>query len=214
VPRARSQVTTATGHLRRLVNFVEPRRDDVCLDIGAGGSGLAPVIRPWVRDVVSASPQALPAATFSLVTARFALARTPDPVGLVRDLLRVCGGRLVLADLVRTRAGGGDRVERLHDPARVATLTLPELLRLLDQAGGHTRRLELFTIERPVEPWLEHAPEADRIRHELFAELEGGPVTGARPRLIGDELWFAQSWAFFAVEPVSRFRPAAAPPRR
>jgi hypothetical protein len=188
------------------VDFAEPRRDDTCLDIGP--SGLASLIGPWVREVTSATAGALPSGTYTLVTARLALARTrkDDQVGLVRDLLRVCGGRLVLADLVRTRAGDGDRLERLRDPEYVAMRTFPELLDVLRKAGGWTRRLDVFTIERPVEPWLADAHDPDRIRRELGDELDGGPRTGSRPRLIGNELWFTQSWAYFAVEPVGQAR--------
>jgi hypothetical protein len=120
----------------------------------------------------------------------------------------------VLADLVRTRTGDGSHIERLRDPAHTATPTPPELIELLRRAGGEMRRLDVFTIERPVEPWLAQAREADRIRRELAAELDGGPRTGARPRLIGRELWFAQSWAYIAAEPIRRRPPAPAPRRR
>lgn len=204
MPRAISPASAAAGHLRRLVDFAEPRRDDTCLDIRP--SGLANVIGPWVREVTSATAGSLPSGRYTLVTARLALARTrgDDQVGLVRDLLRVCGGRLVLADLVRTRAGDGDRLERLRDPAYVAMRTFPELLDVLRKAGGWTRRLDVFTIERPVEPWLADARDPDRIRQQLGDELDGGPRTGSRPRLIGNELWFTQSWAYFAVEPVGQ----------
>jgi hypothetical protein len=206
VPQASSpasgQATPTAGHLRRFVDFAEPRRDDTCLDLAP--SGLAGHLRPRVREVTTATAGSLPSGRYTLVTARLALARTrkDDQVTLVRDLLRVCGGRLVLADLVRTRAGDGDRLERLRDPAYVAMRTFPELLGVLWKAGGWTRRLDVFTIERPVEPWLADARDPERIRQELDDELDGGPRTGARPRLIGDELWFTQSWAYFAVEPV------------
>jgi hypothetical protein len=196
------------------MDFAEPRPDDVCLDVAHGTSELAATIRPWVRDVTSADARALPPGPFTLVTARLALARSADPVGMLHEMLRVCRGRLVLADLVRTRAGDGGHIERLRDPSHTSMRTLPELIELLGRAGGWTRRLDVFTIERPIEPWLAQAHEPDRIRRELTAELDGGPRTGARPRLIGRELWFAQSWAFLAVEPVSRRSPAPAPPRR
>jgi hypothetical protein len=189
-------------HLRRLVDFAEPRRDDTCLDVGRGPSALATALRPRVRELTGATAGSLPAGRFTLVTACLALGRSADQTGLVHDLLRVCGGRLVLADLVRTRAGDGGRIERLRDPAQTTMRTVGELLELLRRAGGWTRRLDMFTIERPVEPWLAGARQSERIRRELTDELDGGPPTGARPRLIGGELWFAQSWAFLAVEPV------------
>jgi hypothetical protein len=211
VPRASSQEAVSGCHLRRLVDFAEPRPEDTCLDVAPGRSVLASVIGPRVRKVTSADAATLPAGPFTLVTARLALARSADPAGLLHDLLDICQGRLVLADLVRTRAGDGSRIERLRDPARTSVRTVPELTELLGKAGGEVRRLEIFTIERPVDPWLAQAPQAERIRQELTAEIDGGPRTGSRPRLIGNELWFAQSWAYIAAEPVSR--QASAPPR-
>ncbi|MDN3359895.1 class I SAM-dependent methyltransferase [Actinomadura sp. DC4] len=196
------------------MDFAEPRRDDTCLDIASGASGLAAAIRPRVRELTSAPSGALPSGAFTLVTAWLELGRSKDQVGFVRDLLKVCGGRLVLADLVRTRAGDGGHIERLRDPAHTKMRTMAELVEILRRAGGWARRLDVFTIERPVEPWLAEAHDPDRIRQELTDELDGGPLTGARPRLIGNELWFTQSWAYFAVEPVSRPRRGPAPRRR
>jgi hypothetical protein len=214
VPQASQQAADAACHLRRFVDFAELRPDDTCLDVAHDASVLASAIGPKVRDVVSVGIGPLPAGPFTLVTARLMLARSADPAGMLHEMLRVCGGRLVVADLVRTRAGDGSRIARLHDPAQTTMRTLPELTELLRRAGGEIRRLDVFTIERPIEPWLAHARQPDRIRQELAAELDGGPKTGARPRLIGRELWFAQSWAYIAAAPVSRRPPAAAPPRR
>jgi hypothetical protein len=214
VPQASQQTADAACHLHRFVDFAEPRPDDTCLDVAHGASVLASAIGPKVRDVVSAGTGPLPAGPFTLVTARLTLARSADPVGMLREMLRVCRGRLVVADLVRTRAGDGSRIAQLRDPAHTAMRTLPELTELVRRAGGEIRRLDVFTIERPIEPWLAQAREPDRIRQELAAELDGGPRTGARPRLIGRELWFAQSWAYIAAAPVSPRPSAAAPQRR
>ncbi|MFB9838194.1 hypothetical protein [Actinoallomurus acaciae] len=203
--RSQAHTTTTACHLRRLVNFVEPRRDDVCLDV-SGASGLATAIRPWVGELTSATAGSLPSGSFTLVVAPLGHTRGDDQIGLVRDLLRVCGGRVVLVDLVRTRAGDGDRIERLRDPDRTRMHTFHELLTLVERAGGRTRRMDVFTVERPIDPWLAEAHDPDRILQELTAELDGGPPTGARPRLIGSELWFTQSWGYFAVEPKSRPR--------
>jgi hypothetical protein len=186
--------------VRRLVDFAEPRPDDTCLDVGCGTSD---ILDPWVERVTSADAASVPEGPFTLITARLTTTPDADPVALVRRLLGVCAGRLVIAELIRTRAGDCGRIERLRDPARTATRTFDELVDLVREAGGRTRRLDVFTIERPIEPWLAEADDCDHIRAELTAELDGGPKTGARPRLIGRELWFTQSWAYVAAEPVN-----------
>ncbi|HEX2313950.1 MAG TPA: class I SAM-dependent methyltransferase [Thermomonospora sp.] len=157
---------------------------------------------------VRASATALPyrPATFTLVTSRFSLAGLGEPAQVLREMVRVCrpGGRVVIAEVVRPARDGRehDRLERLRDPAHHGTPTLDRLTELLTEAGAHVRRLERFNVERPLEPWLATAPDqagADRIRHALVEEIDGGPRTGARPRVISGELWFTQTWAHLAA---------------
>jgi hypothetical protein len=178
--------------VRRLVEFAEPREDDVCLEISDD-----PMLAPGPQVRTATASGALPDGPFTLVTAVLALTRAADPAALAREMLRVCRGRLVLAELDRRR--GDDRLG--------ARQSRRGLIDLLAEAGGEVRRLDVFTIERPLEPWLALTEDADRIRDELVAEIDGGPSTGARPRLIGDELWFAQSWAYIAAEPRAGARP-------
>ncbi|MCO6011235.1 class I SAM-dependent methyltransferase [Actinoallomurus purpureus] len=196
-------LSEAACHLRRLVDFAEPRLDDTCLDLDCGTSD---VLNPWVRHVTSADAASVPEGPFTLITACLTPTPDTDPVALIQRLFGVCAGRLVISDLVRTRGGDSGRLERLRDPARTATRTFRELMDLVREAGGETRRLEVFTIERPIDPWLADVDDGDRIRNELTAELDGGPKTGARPRLIGRELWFTQSWAYVAAEPARASR--------
>ena len=201
MPLTSSPATGTASHVRRLVEFAEPRPGDVCLDVAAGDTAVASALRPWVGEVTTARPGALPAGPFTLVTAVLTPALAADPGELIRRLLGVCDGRLIVADVVRTRAGDCGHIERLRDPGRTATRSARELVELAERAGGRVRRLDVFTIERPLEPWLDGSDGHDRAVRELTAELDGGPKTGARPRLIGRELWFAQSWAYVAAEP-------------
>ncbi|MQY04278.1 class I SAM-dependent methyltransferase [Actinomadura macrotermitis] len=256
-------------HLRRLLDFVEPAPDDVCLDVARGHGPMPAALVPQVRHVsavdalppplrhargrtrtvefgtgpvriagegdlaarrvptaylerrpnrgcpdgitVQADATALPYrdGTFSLVTTRFSLYNLGDPQRVLRELLRVCrpGGRLVIADLVRGNltGPGRDRVERLRDPDHPGTPSIAALTDLVTGAGATIRRFDVFTVERPIEPWLagaHSAHAADQIRGELLEEIDGGPRTGAKPRLIGGELWFTQSWAHIAAEPI------------
>ncbi|MFI0483903.1 class I SAM-dependent methyltransferase [Actinomadura sp. 9N215] len=257
-------------HLRRLLEFVEPAQDDVCLDVARGHGPMPAALSPQVRHLTAVDAMPAPAEpapgtsrrmatvefgtgpvritdgdspppaattredprprpadpdrptikadatalpyrdnTFSLVTARFSLYNLGDPDHVLRELLRVCrpGGRVVIADLVRGNLTGPDRdrIERLRDPDHPGTPSIARLTEMITSAGGSIRRLDVFTVERPVEPWLAGACDdatADRIREALVAEVDGGPRTGAKPRIIGGELWFTQSWAHVAAEPI------------
>jgi SAM-dependent methyltransferase len=232
------------------VEFAEPVREDVCLDVAYGGGPVGAAMSSRVRHVTTVDPTlpvpergrgartptvvfttgnrvppqraafgpdaptvradaaALPYrdGAFTLVTSRYSLFRLPDPGRALREMLRVCrpGGRVVIADLVRHNLAGPDRdrIERLRDPEHPPAPSMARLVDLITDAGADVRRLDLFTIERPVEPWLADAPDpraADGIRTALTAEVDGGPRTGAKPRIIGGELWFTQSWAHVAA---------------
>ncbi|MFA1548762.1 class I SAM-dependent methyltransferase [Actinomadura chokoriensis] len=270
--RSGGTIGTIAPHLRRLLEFVEPGRDDVCLDVARGRGPMPAALAPQVRHVtaVDAMPEPpepagtsgrmstiefgtgpvritgdgpdgdrLPAAAtredrrphpigpdrptikadatalpyrdnaFSLVTARFSLYNLGDPGEVLRELLRVChpDGRVIIADLVRGNLAGPerDRIERLRDPDHPGTPSIARLTEMITSAGGSIRRLDVFTVERPIEPWLAGARDdasADRIREALIDEVDGGPKTGAKPRIIGGELWFTQTWAHVAAEPI------------
>jgi SAM-dependent methyltransferase len=135
---------------------------------------------------------------FTLITARYALHRLSDPVAAVREMLRVCrpGGRLVVAGRIQT-----DSIKTPWDPMRMGAPSLTRLTGLLAEAGADVRRLDVFVVERPAEPWLAGCDDerAGEIRTALVAEIDGGPRTGARPRMIGGELWFTQCCAHIAA---------------
>jgi hypothetical protein len=77
-------------------------------------------------------------------------------------------------------------------------------MHLVTESGADVRRLDAFAVERPVEPWLgplAKSPTGRHITDMLVDEVDGGPKTGARPRIIGGELWFTQNWIHLAATP-------------
>jgi len=159
-----------------------------------------------------ADPRSLPCRddAFSLVTCGTSLHRLDDPQAALREMLRVCHpkGRLIIADLIRPNLATGDRelIERMRDPGHPPTPSIARLVELITQAGADVRRLDVFTAERPVEAWLGDTAgtsAADEIRTALMHEVDGGPRTGARPRVIGGELWLTQTWIHLAAQPLS-----------
>lgn len=224
MPTASAGAGTGTlgAFLGRLVDFAEPEPTDHCLDICYGPGPLAAALTPRVSKVTTvgigpdpsgdlwANAKALPYRDdmFSLVTARFSLHRLPDPRVALREMLRVChpGGRIVIADLARTNCSSDhrDALERVRDPSYRATPPIGDFTAMIEAAGATVQRLDLLTVERPAEPWLTAARDpriAARLRDVLLAEIDGGPKTGARPRIIGGELWFTQTWAHIAASP-------------
>jgi SAM-dependent methyltransferase len=212
-------VAAALGPRVRHVTAVDASRMERPASTGPDGRTPTVLFRaqPHTGDpdtpTVRATSTALPYrdGTFSLVTSRFALRNLGDTARTMHEMLRVCrpGGRVVIAEVVRPNraAAERDRLERMRDPGHPGIPSVGRLTELIAAAGGQVRRLDLFAIERPVEPWLAESPHpggADRIRGALLREVDGGPRTGAGPRVIGGELWFTQNWAHIAAEPARR----------
>jgi ubiquinone/menaquinone biosynthesis C-methylase UbiE len=144
--------------------------------------------------------------SFTLVITRFSLHHVEEPLRVLREMVRVSrpGAGLVIADVVRPDAPGDpDRIERLRDPSHAALLSAGEIAELVAEAGAEVRRSEVVEIVRPVAAWLAQSCTPDdvaaRIRAELTAELDGGPVTGMRPVRAGGELCFTHTHAHIAA---------------
>jgi len=151
--------------------------------------------------------QALPVATdaFDRVVCRFAIHHFPDPATAVYEMTRACaiGGQVVLIDLVSPNDGplaqSYNHLERLRDPSHVRAQTLPELEALLLQSGLRLRPSASRVIQVKVDRWLGLANTDDTtargICEVLVAELTESKVTGMRPFMGPDGLYFHQTWA-------------------
>ncbi|GLY05314.1 MULTISPECIES: methyltransferase domain-containing protein [Actinoplanes] len=148
--------------------------------------------------------------SFSLVVTRFSMHQVTEPETVLAEMVRVCrpGGRLVVADLVRTPGlrGDPDRMERLRDPSHGAMRTVAEIEQAMVVAGAALVASEVFEVERPLRVWLDQsrtpADVGAGIEAELRAELDGGEPTGMRPLLVDGELWFTQTWSHITARAV------------
>ncbi len=156
--------------LQLLVDQADPRPDDHMLDVACGPGLVVCAFAPAVARAVGldATPAMLeraaslqrqraltnvewhpgdaaaipfPAASFDIVTCRFAFHHFPDPLAVLKEMMRVCksGGRILVADGYASddpeKAAAFNRMERLRDPSTERFLSVPELRDLFRIAG-------------------------------------------------------------------------------
>jgi SAM-dependent methyltransferase len=99
----------------------------------------------------------LGAASFSLVTSRFAFHHFQRPAAVLAEMFRVCapGGRVLVADMIASEdaaaAAAFNAVEALRDPSHVRALRLSELRALFAAAGLPPPRETASEIRDTVE---------------------------------------------------------------
>jgi len=110
----------------------------------------------------------------------------------------------LLADSNPVIASEQDRLERVRDPSHTHLIAPDELRSMLNEQGLELVDLTTRPVERPLQPWLDQAAvgpaAAQQIKAALEAELAGGEPTGLRPRVIENELWFAQTFGSFVTK--------------
>jgi SAM-dependent methyltransferase len=175
--------------LRLLVAFSAAKPSDTVLDVACGPGLVAAAFAKVCRDVTGIDltpamidkarehaaalqltnvswhignvlPLPFPDRSFSIVVSRFAFHHFPEPLGVLREMARVCArpGRVVLADMMASddprRADALNRMERLRDPSHTRALTLAELHGLFAQAGLGTRRETFYDVRGELERLL------------------------------------------------------------
>ena len=148
--------------------------------------------------------------SFDVVVSRLSVHHFPEPAVPLAEMVRVCrrSGRVVLIDMITEpeHRGVRDHLEVLRDPSHTRTPTTRELAALLAEADASIVSQNNRDNPLRLDGWLERtstpAPARTEIRAALRAEIDGGPATGLRPYVDGEELWFTHVWsAVIAVRP-------------
>jgi ubiquinone/menaquinone biosynthesis C-methylase UbiE len=169
-PFSTASTITDAAALKLIVETSEAKATDTLLDVACGGGVLACAFAPHVKHVTGfdmtpamlargadhakelgltnlswrqGDATSLPFAdgAFSIVLTRFSLHHFPDPLAVLKEMVRVCaaGGMVVVCDMHAStdpvKAATFNHLERLRDPSHVRCLSLPELKELFAQVG-------------------------------------------------------------------------------
>ncbi len=143
--------------------------------------------------------------TFDLTVCRLAVHHYRKPNRHVDEMVRVCkpDGVVAIIDLTapadESLAETYNHYEQLRDPSHTVALSVDGLVNLMSNQGITVTLVEQRQVAVKIEAWLSlthtSAKRADLIRGTLRSELDGGPQTGMRPFIEGNELAFWQTWA-------------------
>jgi ubiquinone/menaquinone biosynthesis C-methylase UbiE len=170
----------------------------------AADTGVANV--NWDRGDVMSLPYADGA--FDIVVTRFSMHHFPDPLGVLREMVRVCapGGRVVVVDMYASeepaKAAEWNRLEKLRDPSHVRCLTLPELQALFGQAGLPQPQASFYELRDEVRNLLRRSfpnPGDDVKIIEMFTASAEDDRLGVPVRCEGERLEYAYRVAVLAA---------------
>jgi SAM-dependent methyltransferase len=224
--------------LRMIVEAAAPKPSDTLLDVACGGgivvSAFAPHVRhatgidmtpamlerarqhaaecgvmnvTWDRGDVTALPYADGA--FDIVVTRFSMHHFLDPLGVLREMVRVCsaGGRVVVVDMYASddpsKAAEWNRAEKLRDPSHVRCLALGELKGLFRSAGLPTPRASFYELRDEIRNLLARSfpnPGDDVKIIEMFAASADDDRLGIPVRRVGERIDYAYPIAILAAE--------------
>jgi ubiquinone/menaquinone biosynthesis C-methylase UbiE len=238
MPFSTASTITDANALRMIVEAAAPRQGDTILDVACGGGivvcAFAPHVKhatgidmtpamldrarqlaaergianvTWDRGEVSRLPYA--DGTFDIVVTRFSMHHFLDPVGVLREMARVCtpGGRVVVVDMYASddpaKAAEWNRAEKLRDPSHVRCLTLPELEGLFGTAGLTAPRASFYELRDEIRNLLARSfpnPGDDAKIIEMFAASADDDRLGIPVRREGDRIEYAYRVAVLASD--------------
>ena len=114
-----------------------------------------------------------PDASFSIVLSRFTFHHFPEPLGVLKEMVRVCapGGIVMVIDVQASadpaKADEFNRMEVLRDPSHVRAMPLAELQQLFAAAGLPSPRVTAYELRDELENLLGRSfPESRRRRQD------------------------------------------------
>jgi SAM-dependent methyltransferase len=176
---------------RDLELFAEWVPGRTVLDVASGGGHVAARLReagcqvvtcdsaPGMQPDVICRAEDLPFAdsSFEVVTSRVAAHHFENPAAALRELARVSGELVLVADNLYL-GEAGEEADRLRDPTHVCNYSEEEWRGLFDQAALEVERFEREEKRIELEPWLARAgcmgEEAERVRELLADRIEVG----------------------------------------
>jgi ubiquinone/menaquinone biosynthesis C-methylase UbiE len=238
MPFSTAHTITDTNALRMIVEAATPRQGDIVLDVACGGGlvvcAFAPHVKhatgidmtpamldrarqlaaekgirnvTWDRGDVGRLPYADSA--FDIVVTRFSMHHFLDPLGVLREMVRVCapGGRVVVVDMYASdspaKAAEWNRAEKLRDPSHVRCLTLPELKALFGTVELPEPHATFYELRDEIRNLLARSfpnPGDDAKIIEMFAASAEDDRLGIPVRREGDRIEYAYRVAILAAQ--------------
>jgi ubiquinone/menaquinone biosynthesis C-methylase UbiE len=236
-PFSTAGTITDANALRMIVDAAAPRASDTVLDVACGGGivvcGFAPHVKhatgidmtpamldrakliaaekgianvTWDRGDVTALPYADGA--FDIVVTRFSMHHFLDPIGVLREMARVCApeGRVVVVDMYAsdepTKATEWNRAEKLRDPSHVRCLTLGELRALFPEVGLPEPGASFYELRDEIRNLLARSfpnPGDDVKIIEMYAASAEDDRLGIPVKRVGERIDYAFPIAVLAA---------------
>jgi ubiquinone/menaquinone biosynthesis C-methylase UbiE len=236
-PFSTANTITDANALRMIVEAAAPTPADTVLDVACGGGIVVCAFAPHVRHAtgIDMTPAMLDRArrlaaekgidnvtwdqgdvgslpyadgTFDVVVTRFSMHHFLDPVGVLREMARVCvpGGRVVVIDMYASddpaKAAEWNRAEKLRDPSHVRCLTLPELKALLSAVGLRAPHATFYELRDEIRNLLARSfpnPGDDVRIVEMYTASAEDDRLGIPVRREGDRIEYAFPIAILAA---------------
>ena len=236
-PFSTADTITDANALRMIVAAASPGPGDTVLDVACGGGIIVCAFAPEVKHAtgIDMTPAMMDRArqlaaekdlanvswdqgdvgllpyadgAFDIVVTRFSMHHFLDPIGVLREMVRVCapGGRVVVVDMYASenpaKAAEWNRAEKLRDPSHVRCLTLTELKALFGAVGLPAPEAGFYELRDEVRNLLRRSfqnPGDDVKIIEMFAASAEDDRLGIPGRREADKIHYAYTIAILSA---------------